>query len=275
MTENPTDQPQDGNAQDQEMPAYVTRLQKEMSRPKIEDEEAVSPIWLITFTDIMALMLTFFVLLYAMARPDEIKWDEMTGALNREFNEFYAQEFESGSIDALNIDKVDFRRALDLNYLRGLITESLSDTEGADRILFMPQKDVLLISMPDDLFFESGQAEVSTEGKRVLFTLGGVLSRIKNKIEIVGHADPRPIQNENSPFSSNWDLSLVRASNVANVLTSVGYDRPILVRGSSAGRFDDLPQDMALAERYDLARRVDIVILKNDGRQRLMVDGDL
>lgn len=271
-----TDQGKDGQENKTEgqdnAPSYVRNYNRELSRIRWGDDEQNSAIWLITFTDIMALMLTFFVLLYSMVQPDVKKWEDITGALNAQFNEFYAPKFEVGSLDAISIDKVSFRSALNLDYLMGLIRESLQDSDVAQDIVMMPQRDQLILSMPQDLLFEPGQAEVGTEGKRVLFVLGGVLSNIKNAIEIVGHADPRPVGTGNERFTSNWDLSLARAASVADILTDVGYERKIMVRGAASGRFSDLPQDLGEQQRLSLARRVDIVILKNDGRLRQMLE---
>lgn len=254
------------------LPDYVMSIRQERKRPHFEDDNAVSPIWLITFTDVMALMLTFFVLLYSMAQPDVEKWQEITGAMTRQFNEYFAPEWQAGANDTISIDKISYRSALNLDYLSGLMKESLRGTEEAEKIVFLPQTDTLMISMPQDLLFESGRAVVSTEGQRLLFTLGGVLSRINNAIEIVGHSDPRPISGANDAFRSNWDLSLMRAVNVADVLRNVGYERKITVRGSAAGRYNDLPNTMDESIRQDLSRRVDIVVMKNDGSVREMFE---
>lgn len=263
------DQAESANVQN--LPDYVRDFQERNAHRRSDDESAVAPIWLITFTDIMALMLTFFVLLYSMAQPDELKWEDMTGAMQRQFNEYYAREFQAGSLEALDLDKIDFRSALNLGYLQGLLQESLRDNEGAQDIVFLPQRDVLILSMPENLFFESGQAEVGAEGKKMLFTLGGILSRIRNKIEVVGHSDPRPIQSEGNPYDSNWALSLARAENVADILQDVGYERPIAFRGASSARFYDLPENLPEEDRQSLSRRVDINILKNDGREMLFM----
>ena len=214
----------------------------------------------------MALMLTFFVLLYAMSKPDVEKWSEMTSAIDRNFNKYYAPEFNEGAIDAINIDRIDNSRALDLRYLASVVQKSLSKTEQSEKVLIFVQQDSLVVSMPNDLFFEVGQAEVLGEGKKVLFELARVLQGIKNAVEIVGHADPRPVGEKNQEFTSNWDLSLVRAQSVAGVLENVGYTKPLVTRGMSSARFSDLPKDMDIEKRLDLSRRVDIVILKDKGK---------
>ena len=240
-----------------------------MTKKAKEDEGPTPPpLWLITFTDIMALMLTFFVLLYAMSIPEVEKWDELTSSINTGFSKFYSPQQFAGAQDAISIDKLDRSEALNLNYLRGLIEEKIEDDELLNSVTIITARDKLIISLPEDLLFEAGQEQVKTQGKRALFSLGGLLARIRNRIEIVGHSDPRPITNPNSKFASNWELSLARAANVSNILLQVGYTRDMIIRGSSSARYDELPETLSEDRRLDLSRRVDIVVMQDDGNTR-------
>ncbi len=230
---------------------------------KGKDEKV--PLWLITFTDVMALMLTFFVLLYSMSVPQEDKWNEISDALTTKLNRFEGASFNSGSQDVINIDRVDQSRALDLGYLKALVTSALK-RKGIKDVFVFQNADRLIVSLPSDLLFKTGRADIQLGGKKVLFVLGGVLSRVKNRIEIAGHADPRPFQGQNNgPYFTNWELSLARSASVAAVLSDVGYRREITIRGLSSARFEELPEDMDIDLRYDLSRRVDIVLMNDDG----------
>ena len=111
---------------------------------------------------------------------------------------------------------------------------------------------------------------VKSQANQALFTLAGALGRIKNRVEIVGHTDPRPVSGGQYP--SNWELSLARATNVAAVLENVGYEQDVVVRGQASGRYDDLPDTVNAADRLDLSRRVDIVVMEDDGRRSLTSD---
>ncbi len=231
-----------------------------------KDEEGAqkAPLWLITFTDVMALMLTFFVLLYAMSTPQIDKWEAISVSLSSKFKDDGVKAYSSGSQDAVSIDKIPTSKALDLNYLRVLVTNLLKSKD-IKNVLIFQNNNRLIISVPSDLLFKSGQAEVGLNGKKVLFALGGALNRVKNRIEIVGHSDPRPITGTNGGYSSNWELSLARSSAVAAVLKDVGYNRHITVRGVSSARYDELSEDIPVEKRYDLSRRVDIIIMDDAG----------
>jgi len=235
---------------------------------KADDDNTKVPLWLITFTDVMALMLTFFVLLYSMSVPQEDKWKEMSKGLTQKLNAFNAADYRAGTQDVTSLDKIATSRALSIGYVKVVLGRLLAHKNINDVMLIENQKR-LVISLPSDLLFQSGQTEIGDSGRQALFELGGVLTRVKNRIEIVGHSDPRPITNSSKDgYKTNWQLSLARAAEVARTLKDVGYDREIVVRGLSSARYDELPKKMSQEERYALSRRVDIVIM-NDGGYRL------
>lgn len=238
-------------------------IKKTKAEGKVE-----APLWLITFTDIMALMLTFFVLLYSMSIPEVEKWEELTSSINKGFSKFYSPPQFAGAQDSIAIDKIDRSEALNLDYLRGLIEEKVNQNDALNDVVIITANSKLIISMPENLLFEAGQDEVKTEGKRALFSLGGLLARIRNRIEIVGHSDPRPITQQNARFGSNWELSLSRAVNVSSILKQVGYRRDIITRGMSSARYDEIPETVSEGQRLDLSRRVDIVVMEDDGNTR-------
>lgn len=235
-------------------------------RGDMHEAEESSHVWLISFTDVMALMLTFFVLLFSMSVPTKENWSDITAAMNSEFNKFYGAVAQRGPQDSINIDRINFNRALNIGYLAALMDTVMADNELLKQATLTPQPGQLVISLPRDLLFEGGSASVREEGSRALYALGGSLSRIKNRIEIIGHADPRPV-GETSEFESNWDLSLMRAANVAAILEKVGYESDITIRGHASGLYQDLRSVGDEEQRLALSRRVDIIVMDHDGNK--------
>ena len=238
-------------------------------------------LWLTTFTDVMALMLTFFVLLFAMSEPEQKTFSEMTSALQQEFNRFYGAPLNAAPEESVNIARIDFDQALDIRYLQALIQSVVDRTpELKGQVLLIPQHDSLIISLPEQLLFNTGGATVKDDGGRVLFKLAGTLARIKNKINLVGHADPRAIdsavaQAGQTRFTSNWDLSLARAASVAAILDNVGYTYPVTIMGASSGRYDDIGTSLNEERRLGLSRRVDIVIMDYDWEKDRVVSDSI
>ncbi len=226
------------------------------------------PPWLISFTDIMALMLTFFVLLYAMSEPEEKSWSEVVAALQKEFHVYYGPRLEAGPNDTVDLARVNFNRALPLDYLNSLLEQQLDDVAAEQFSLYILD-DRLVISLPDVSLFDAGSAQMKESAARQLFKLGGALSRIRNRIEVVGHSDPSPITKQDSAFPSNWELSLERAGSVGQVLKKSGYTQPIMIFGNSSIHFSDLNTKTSEGRRDVVSRRVDIHIMPDDGRRTL------
>ena len=237
---------------------------------RADDKSGGASIWLLSFTDVMALMLTFFVLLFSMSHPKQEQWEEFTREVQENFNRFQGRPLHRGAEDTVNIAKINFSKALDLKYLQAIITKMVEKEPSLRRVKMIPSDKGLIISLPQNLLFDVGQAKVQVQGTKALYILAGTLSRIKNRIEVVGHTDPRPVRG--GAFASNWELSLARAANVAAVLDDVGYKRPITVRGHASARYYDLPETMAEQERLDLSRRVDVVVMEDSGKRLQLFD---
>lgn len=231
-----------------------------------ENDDDVPPLWLITFTDVMALMLTFFVLLYSMSTPQFDKWAELAKDPERGTTNMRTLERFSGQSAEVSINKISTSRGLDLKYLATLINGEIQKNAKLSAILLFKNADSLVVSLPTNLVFQSGGATIRADGQRALFALGGLFHKIRNRIEIIGHADPNPVSG--GDFASNWELSLARAASVSKILSEVGYSRDVVIRGLSSARFDEMSEDIPLDTRMNVARRVDIVIMKDDGRKR-------
>ncbi|MEM9469026.1 MAG: flagellar motor protein MotB [Pseudomonadota bacterium] len=262
------DQQNDQKAVEQSAPPRLRRYGRRMG-----DQQEENTVWLISFTDVMALMLTFFVLLFAMSHPKEEEWDNFAENVKENFSRFQSQPLNRGFQDAINIEKINFSKALDINYLNAILEDLIAKESALKVVKLIVQDNGLIVSLPQDMLFEVGRAQVKDDASRALFTLAGTLSRIKNRIEVVGHTDPRPVTS--GRYQSNWALSLARAANVAAVLENVGYSEPVIVRGQAAGRYSDLPNSIGEIERLDLSRRVDIIIKKDSGQrlQLFSIDG--
>ena len=248
----------------------VASTPRRFNRRMGDSDNASGSMWLISFTDVMALMLTFFVLLFAMSNPKKEEWENFTKNIQENFQKFQGQELNRGAEDAININKINFSQALDLNYLKAVINNLIEQEPSLRVVRVIDNGESLIVALPSDLLFETGQATVKSQANQALFTLAGTLRRIKNRVEIVGHTDPRPVSD--GQYSSNWELSLARAANVASVLENVGYERPITIRGYGSGRYDDISAEVPESERLDLSRRVDVVIMEDDGKRMKLFD---
>lgn len=217
-----------------------------------------SEAWLITFTDIMALMLTFFVLLFSMSIPDEGLFDQ-TPIETLDVNKFMGHSQFAGDTDVISIARKSQKAGLNLSYLSSLIEQAGTDNPRLQDITLMRNSDRLVLVLPEEVKFPKGSIELSKIAKETLRDLAGVLNNIDNQIVVVGHADPTGAENPDD-YWVNWNISMRRAQEVAMVLSQYGLNQNMVVRGLSQARYKELPKMIDEEARMRFARRVDIVI---------------
>ena len=224
---------------------------------KAEPADASPPIWMITFTDLIGLLLAFFVMIYAMSSIDETRFRELTGAVD--LNRVPVPgAIEATLQDTNNAPQADAEIGEDLGYLGALLREQVSREPLLARTVVRQDGQRIVLSLPAELLFAPNGAEPTLNGARALFALVGLLRNLPNRIEVEGHADPNPP--DAASFASNWELSLSRALTVAVKLEQSGYRFPVIARGHGDSRFDEITDALAPAAREALARRVDIIV---------------
>lgn len=218
--------------------------------------------WMVTFTDLVSLMLTFFVMLFAMSSVKVDQWDTMIDALSQTLNP-QKVETVAAATARYNISTVFRKRSVNLDYLAVVLEEAMAKDEMLNKSRIMRLEDRLVVALPGDLLFDPASATLNERAREALFLLGGLLRNVGNQIGVNGHSDPTPT--ETKQFSSNWQLSLARAVAVANTLKQSGYEDGIIPFGYAAARYGELPTGLTEDERKALSRRVDIVILPTVG----------
>ncbi len=225
------------------------------------DSGRSSQAWLVTFTDLVSLMLTFFVLLFSMSSVNVDRWEEMTDTLSQSLNPTKTPPILTPTAE-FNVGTIFRRQAINLDYLQGIIEETVSHDETLREAQLIRMEDRLVVALPGDILFRPGQAIMTGQARQTMFALGGLLRNIGNRIGVNGHSDPGPPAG--AAYASNWELSMARAVAVANALRRSGYGDEISAYGFSDSRYTELP-DMEEEDRRALARRVDIVIMPAGG----------
>lgn len=221
------------------------------------EHEKIGDSWLIIFADLLALLLTFFVLMFSMSSVQVSKWQAVVESLSENLNPNRAQIQEENwqNIEAAMMPQ---KEALSLGYLKKIFEDKLQYDPILRHSSVTLLDDRLAITLPADLIFKKGQSEFAHEAHNSMIELGASLQSIPNKITVVGHTDLEPTSGRYYP--TNWELSLVRAISVARLIEQAGYTQNIEIFGNGSSRFDELDENIPLDERYLLARRVDIFI---------------
>lgn len=211
--------------------------------------------WLVTFTDLVCLLLTFFVMLFAMSEPDPRRYAAFAQGLPGDAAP--RQDGEAAPRTAFNAEGTDREQAIDLGYLGRVFESQMAGRPELANVRMTRREDHIVLALPSDLLFTSDSAELSPAGRRAVFLLGGVAANLGNAVDVVGHADPAT---PGPRWPSNWELSLARAGAVADALADAGYQRDITVRGQGDAAFDEVAPWLPEVRRRELARRVDLIV---------------
>jgi len=197
-------------------------------RQREEGENADTQRWMVTFSDLIILLLTFFVLLLSMSSLDAKKLRQtfsfLTGAPG-------VLEFSSnGEIADLNelINKItneNIRVMLDITVLKRILPQNVQDKPEYKEILNNIERYIdiyddprgFVISIQDKILFESGKTELKPESFPILDLIAKTILGCSYPILIMGHTDNIPLKR--SIYRSNYELSVYRALNVFNYFT--------------------------------------------------------
>ncbi|MFY9174732.1 MAG: flagellar motor protein MotB [Peptococcia bacterium] len=249
--------------------------------------------WLTTYSDLMTLLFTFFVLLYSFSVLDQQKFDQMIksfqgslgvldggpsinqgyppneATLDSEENDsnLTGETGEENPLEEEIRDKEEYLRyQMETEKLEGLkeeLAEYLADQGIAANVALSVEERGLVIRLQDSVLFESSKADILPASRQILSEVGRVLLNTENNVRIEGHTDNLPI---NTPrFPSNWELSTSRATNVLRFLIEEGIS-PDRLSAVGYGEYHPIASN-DIAEGRQKNRRVDIVILRDSLRK--------
>ncbi|MBN1907196.1 MAG: flagellar motor protein MotB [Deltaproteobacteria bacterium] len=202
-----------------------------MAEDKVIIEEVkmgAIPAWMVTFSDLTTLLLTFFVLLLSMSSMDDkslkslfTNFTSASGILNfKELGEVYRPKdvMIDGIYDRLK-DTMIIKRSDDPVDIPA-DTDEIFMTESGGQVVLQNIEGGFKLVFGHKIMFESGKAEIKDEIKPILDEVAKFIKASYFQIYIDGHTDDLPINNEE--FPSNTILSLTRAYNVMRYLIEEG-----------------------------------------------------
>ncbi len=193
-----------------------------MARRKKEECKSI-PGWLVSFSDLMSLLLTFFILLYAMSTVDVTKAMKFLSYFQGE-NPKFAPDRTSimppivpFSTDVVLKIKKRIKRLIPISSYQIVAT-----------------KEYALIRLFDDLFFEEGSYDLTPKAKEALKEIATTLKEIQENlkkekvtIKIAGHTAKESLK-QKAQIKDVWELSIKRATKVAEYLIAQGVDPSLL-----------------------------------------------
>ena len=255
------------------------------------------PAWLATFGDLMSLLLCFFVLLLSFATIDAVKLKKMVTGMTKAFgvqNEIVANTVPMGTsiitdkfspnVTKKTTKDVIRQETTDIIMKKKLAEKSGSDGESDEdekkkqtqsdakvmkkamklesflrQVEVEADKNVVLIRLKDKAAFQTGKARLNRAIFGTLKKVAKNIGKMEGRIQVIGHTDNIPISNDE--FSSNWELSSMRATAVLHKLTE--YNPELSDRIQAEGHADIDPIDDNRSPMGRSAnRRVEIILEK-------------
>lgn len=218
--------------------------------------------YLITYADLITLLLGLFVILYATSQVDESKFKQFSQAFSAYFSVKNSEGVGGGVFDGLKDGIPEpimpYPSHKTIVEIKKETEEAFKDYLKAGTIGLKRLGGNLILTLPEKLLFVSGKADIEMEGIALIDTLAGILKGIDKLVTIDGHTDSNPINN--FKFPSNWHLSVARAVNVGYKLFQGGLPgsnlgvrgfadkRPVSDNSSEVGRSKNRRVEITISE---------------------------
>jgi len=233
----------------------------EHQEPVTEEVDQGAPAWVVTFGDLMSLLLCFFVLLLSFSEMDRNKYRIVSGAMKNAFGiQRKRPVFESPKGQKM-ISK-EFDQAIVLIRVEDVIdpiNQQLAEefSEFKDSVDIVVKEDEVTIRMMGEATFDTGEASLRKEFAPLLRKIGRVLGKTKGQIIIAGHTDNIPLKG--GPYKSNLGLSMARAGSVAEYLLESAALDPKRISAMGFGEHRPLESNDTEQGRQK-NRRVEIIV---------------
>ncbi len=262
-----------------------------MSRRRREESHANQDRWLITYADLITLLMIFFIVMYSMSQVDANKFRAIADSLSIALGGGTPAQIDlatspmgpslidSGSPQQdTQVPGPDGQPEMDSsrdegegngkNDLENLTIEGIKakldqfsiENRIQTKLISSIEERGLVVSIQDTLLFESGSAEITPSAKKILKKISTVLAASPNYIKVEGHTDNLPIHT--TKFPSNWELSVLRATNVVQILVQDGGIDSRRLSATGYGEYRPVA-DNNTVEGRSANRRVDLVILRS------------
>lgn len=211
--------------------------------------------WLITYSDLVTLILVFFLLLIGLSTVDYKRYSKAVESIKKALGGKIEQEIIE-ALEKAGPGEVELKKLH--QQVEALIeSENLRETMAVE----LNEKG-LVITSQGSLFFRTASAEVLPGPQAFLVKVADLIRKLPYRVEVEGHTDDLPIRT--ARFPSNWELSASRAAAVTRFLITQGGVSP--ERFSAIGYAQYRPRFEPTPKNRHKNRRVEIIITREGVR---------
>jgi chemotaxis protein MotB len=259
-----------------------------MAIKKKEEAPKGSPAWMSTFSDLMNLLLCFFVLLYSMSTVNEEKFQQVIASLQHSmsilpsggssigegemissgvrqlefldsyYNEMANSESEEETDDTTVVEAYLEQELSESEEMAEQIQQAVKNAGLQDLVEVDFNAEYVQLSLSGAVLFDSGSAEIPEDVYPIMDKISAILEQYDhNIIEIEGHTDNVPMSSQK--YENNDVLSMYRALNFADYVREHTSLNPAYIKSSGRGAYVPVA-DNSTAEGRARNRRVEIKI---------------
>lgn len=259
-------------------------------RGKKHEEHVNHERWLITYADLITLLLVFFIIMYAMSKVDVQKYSVLAQALNMQFqkadsvldkgfgvsgqmtpkqgdaqtpkNQNQSQDDQKEEKDKTKPEENEKeKREKELQDLLKQVQAYIKDQNLEAQVSASDTERGVAITLNDLFLFDLGKADLKTASFPILQKLASLIPTLNSKVSIEGHTDNLPLAT-GSPFKDNWGLSFARSLSVLRYFSDTAkLDNNKFIATAYA---DTMPKVANTSdENRSKNRRVEIIVLRD------------
>ncbi len=223
-------------------------------RDKLDSHENLER-WLLTYADLITLLLAFFVVMYSMSQVDAKKFGKVAEALNGVLK-------GGESIVKTQADPKKTGHGLlqigNLKMIQKQIEERFKEINRQGEIKTEVTERGLVVHIMESALFKASSATLQPRALQVLDLIAAKVKGLPNHVRIEGHTDDQPINT--SVYPTNWELSSARATAVVRYFTNTHGISPERISALGYGEYRPVKPNNSIENRAQ-NRRVDVVIL--------------
>ncbi len=237
----------------------------------MEEKKSDSAGWLTTFSDLMSLLLVFFVMLYAISEVEVQKFVDVAKSLRQGFGASTPEDYRALIEDMAEEEMEDTGFAKDdvdeeLGEIEEKLQSFVAENDLENVIEVTRDRTGVTLKIQDVVLFDPGRAVLKQSSMWIVENLNVIVQEIAVPLIIAGHTDTTPISTERYP--SNWELSGARASTLARYFISAGlHPRDLHIEGYAATR-PVAPNETAIGRAQN--RRVELKYTRQNVFEKLI-----
>lgn len=189
-----------------------------------QQETKSSSSWMVTFSDLLSIIITFFVLIYSMSSIEDEEWNEVSHSFAQSLNPSHLLDTSNTpQIIQKELTPLIKHRAEDIEYIKLLLQDHLNRSPALHDILSLNVKDgQLFINLHATDIFREGDIILTKKGGYLISIISNILRSITNEVTIYAYANDFP--NITQKYPTSWELSLARGLVVSQILRKKGYE---------------------------------------------------